>query len=67
MARSYISSMRRKSERAGSLGLEAYTFWGTGWVGLDKNRYKPRICFPSLRLAFHSSKALREQVLDCFI
>lgn len=33
---------------------------------LDKNRYKPRICFPSLRLAFHSTKSLREQILDCF-
>ena len=40
MARSCISSMRRKSERAGSLGLGALTFWGqdggfdflgTGW------------------------------------
>lgn len=37
-----------------------------GW-NLDKNRDKPRICFPSLRLAFHPYKALRERVLDCFI
>lgn len=33
-----------------------------GW-NLDKNRDKPRICFPSLRLAFHPYKALRERVL----
>ena len=30
-----------------------------GWA-LDKNRYKPRICFLSLRLTLHSAKALRE-------
>ena len=27
---------------------------------LDKKRDKPRICFPSLRLALHPAKALRE-------
>ena len=37
------------------------------WVEVDKNRDKPRIYFPSLRLAFHAAKALRERVLDCFI
>ena len=36
-------------------------------VGFNKNMYKPRICFPSFRLALHSAKALRERVLDCFI
>ena len=37
------------------------------WAEVDKNRDKLRICFPSLRLALHPAKALREQVLDCFI
>ena len=36
-------------------------------VSLRQKPEKPRICFPSLRLAFHSAKALRERVLDCFI
>ena len=33
---------------------------GNRWAEVDKNRDKPRICFPSLRLAFHPAKALRE-------
>lgn len=34
--------------------------WLSLWVEVDKNRDKPRIYFPSLRLAFHPAKALRE-------
>ena len=32
-----------------------------GWA-LDKNRDKPRICFPSLRLALHSYKAVESEL-----
>ena len=35
---------------------------GTARWALDKNRYKPRICFPSLRLAFHSSKPYESEL-----
>ena len=31
-------------------------------MGLDKNRDKHRMCFPSLRLALHSDKALRDEL-----
>ena len=36
-------------------------------VSFRQKPEKPRICFPSLRLAFHSYKAFRERVLNCFI
>ena len=41
------------------VGVVGYIVGAARWA-LDKNRDKPRICFPSLRLALHSYKALRE-------